>query len=159
MITRILVPVDGSEHSQRAVTFATELAVRFEASITFVHVLSRVLAREPLKEYVKQLRSAPEPNMIEIESVERTLARSGEEEGVAALEQAKSIAEAAGVQEVSTSLVDGDPGRVIVAEAERGGHDLVVVGRRGVGGLKRLLLGSVSHRVASEATPTVVMVN
>lgn len=159
MITRILVPVDGSDPSKRAVTFATELAVRFDASVTFVHVLNRVLAREPLKRYVAQLESAPDPDTIEIESVQRTLARSGEAEGVALLSEAESAAEAAGVREVSTSLLDGDPARVIVAEAERGGHDLIVAGRRGVGGLKGLLLGSVSQRIASAATPTVVMVN
>ncbi|NNM32256.1 MAG: universal stress protein, partial [Gemmatimonadetes bacterium] len=71
MITRILVPVDGSEHSGRAAAFATELAVRFEASLTFLHVLDRVLAREPLKRYVAHLRSEPEPDLYEIESVEK----------------------------------------------------------------------------------------
>lgn len=159
MIKRILVPIDGSEHSGRAVRFGTELAVRFDASLTFVHVLNRVLAREPLKRYVTHLRSAPEPDMIEIESVEKTLARSGEAEGVELLERVAAEAEAAGVSDVSTRLLDGNPASVIVHEADSGDYDLVVLGRRGVGGVKGLLVGSVSQRVASAAAPTVVMVN
>lgn len=159
MITRILVPVDGSEHSERAVAFAIELAVRFEASVTFVHVLTRVLARQQLKRYVEHLQSASEPDEIEIESVKKALSRSGETEGAGLLERVKSEAEAAGVGDVNTSLADGEPAGVIVREADRGGYDLVVMGRRGVGGFRGLLVGSVSQRVASAAMPTVVMVN
>ena len=159
MIRRILVPIDDSEHSRRAVAFATELAVRFEASLTFLHVLGRILAREPLKRYVEHLRSAPEPDLIEIESVEKALSRSGEEEAVDLLARVESSAEAAGVREVGTRLLDGDAARVIVGEADRGGYDLIVLGRRGTGGWKGVLVGSVSQRVASAAATTVVMVN
>ena len=159
MITRILVPVDGSEHSGRAVAFATEVAARFGASITFLHVLTQVLAREPLKRYLAHLQAAPEPDLIEIESVEKTLAKSGEPEGLELLQRVTSKAEAAGVNDVSTSLLDGDPAGLIVREAGTGGYDLIVLGRRGVGGFKGLLVGSVSQRVASAAVPTVVMVN
>ncbi|MDH3224850.1 MAG: universal stress protein [Gemmatimonadota bacterium] len=159
MIARILVPIDGSAHSSRAAEFATELAVRFEASLTFLHVLDRVVAREQLKRYLAHLESAREPDQFEIESVEKTLARSGETEGRQLLDHLKSAAEAAGVREVDTSLLDGQPARVIVGEAESGGYDLVVLGRRGAGGLKGLLAGSVSQRVASAASATVVMVN
>lgn len=159
MITRILVPVDGSEHSGRAAAFATELAVRFEASLTFLHVLDRVLAREALKRYVAHLRAEPEPDLYEIESVEKTLARSGEDEGVKLLDRMASAAESAGVTDVNTTLLDGHPAGMTIEEAERGGYDLVVLGRRGASGLKGLLAGSVSQRVASEASATVVMVN
>lgn len=159
MIQRLLVPVDGSEHSGRAAAFATELAVPFEASLTFVHVLNQVLAREQLKRYVAHLQSAPEPDLIEIESVEKTLSRSGETEGLSLLERVKSEAEAAGVREVGTKLLDGEASRVIVDEANRGGYDLVVLGRRGLGGLKGLLVGSVSQQVAARSEPTVIMVS
>ncbi len=159
MITRILVPIDGSEHSSRAAAFATELAVRFEAPLTFLHVLDRVVAREQLKRYLAHLESAREPDLFEIESVEKTLSRSGEKEGVRLLDQMKSSAQAAGVREVNTSLLDGQPAGVIVGKAESGSFDLVVLGRRGAGGLKGLLAGSVSQRVASAASATVVMVN
>ena len=159
MITRILVPVDGSEPSDRAAAFATEVAVRFEASLTFVHVLTRVLARQQLKRYVEHLESAHEPDEIEIESVEKVLAKSGESEGEELLARMRSKAEEEGVLVVSTSLLDGEPAGTIVREADSGGYDLVVLGRRGVGGVKGLLMGSVSQRVASAAAPTVVMVN
>ncbi len=41
MIQRILVPVDGSEHARRALELASDLAGRYGASLTVMHVLAR----------------------------------------------------------------------------------------------------------------------
>jgi nucleotide-binding universal stress UspA family protein len=159
VINRILVPIDGSDHSARAAQFAADLAAKLGGSITFLHVLTRVLAREPLKRYKDHLEAAPDPDLIEIESVEKVLAKSGEREAIELLDRMSATARAAGVTDVDTSLVDGDPAGVVVNTASRGGYDLLVVGRRGMGGLKTLLMGSVSQKVASSAPCTVVMVN
>jgi nucleotide-binding universal stress UspA family protein len=159
MIKRVLVPVDSSEHSSRAVSFATEMALRLDISLTFVHVLNRVLARRQLKRYVTHLESAPHPDEVEIDSVREALSRSGEEEGEALLEKVKAVAEELGVKEVDTRLEDGDPATVVVHIASGGDYDLIVLGRRGLGGLKGMVMGSVSHKVAATAACTVVMVN
>ena len=161
MIKRILVPIDGSEHSTRAVTFATELAACANASLSFIHVLTRVWAREPLERYVAFLESAPNPDLVEIESIRKTLAKSGEAEGIELLEEAKGVAEGLGVEDVTTLLKDGDASTAIVRQVNNatGGYDVVILGRRGIGGLKGLVVGSVSQKVSAMADCTVVMVN
>ena len=159
MITRILVALDHSDHSERAAAFATELAIRFGASITFIHVLEKVLGREQLKRYVAALEAAPSPNQSTIKKLQEELATSGEGEGIELLDQAQSAAEAAGVREVDTALVDGDPATVILHHRHRGEYDVVVLGRRGMGSLKGLLTGSVSQKVASWGRGTVVLVS
>lgn len=159
LITRILVAIDHSEHSSRAATFATKLAIKFGASVTFIHVLSKVLGREQLKRYVAALEAAVVPDLIQIANVRKELAGSGEAEGIELLERAKSAAQAAGVQDVDTSLLDGDPATVILDQAYRGKHDVVVLGRRGMGSLKGLLTGSVSQKVASWGKRTIMLVN
>ena len=159
LITRILGAIDHSEHSTRAATFATGLAIEFGASITFIHVLSEVLGREQLKRYVASLEAAVVPDLLQIANVREELAGSGEAEGIDLLERAKSAAQAAGVQDVDTSLVDGDPATVILDQAHRGKHDVVILGRRGMGSLKGLLTGSVSQKVASWGKQTIMLVN
>ena len=59
---------------------------------------------------------------------------------------------------VDAEVLPGAPARVIVAEAERWGADLVVVGAHGMGRAERVLLGSVSRQVASKATCSVEIV-
>ncbi len=159
MITRILVAIDPSEHSSRASTFATELAIKFGGSVTFLHVLSKVLGREQLKRYLASLEAAPSPDSAQIASVHKELAGSGEAEGIDLLERARSAARTAGVQDVDTSLLDGDPATVILHQAHQGKYDVLVLGRRGMGSLKGLLTGSVSQKVASWGNGTIVLVN
>ena len=52
---------------------------------------------------------------------------------------------------VETAVRDGEPGRAVVEEAKEWGADLVVIGTRGHGGLRRLLEGSVSRYVIDHA--------
>ena len=58
----------------------------------------------------------------------------------------------AGVAKVRGLVEDGDPAHRIVETAGRENVELIVMGRRGLGDLKGLLLGSVSHKVAQAAT-------
>lgn len=59
---------------------------------------------------------------------------------------------------VDAEVRPGEPARVIVAEADRWGADLIVVGAHGMGRAERLLLGSVSRQVASKAKCSVEIV-
>lgn len=147
MIQRILAPVDGSESATRAAAFAAELAARFHASILLLHVLTRVPARLQLKQYLRTLEASPDPDAVEIESVRNVLATSGEAEGREILAEAQRHVEKAGVAEVDAVLADGDAAQEIVRQAKRGEFDIVVMGRRGLGGFQGLVMGSVSYRV------------
>ena len=59
---------------------------------------------------------------------------------------------AAGAAQANCSLADGDPAQAIVKHADLEGVDLIVMGTRGLSGLKELLMGGVSHRVCQHAT-------
>ena len=62
-------------------------------------------------------------------------------------------------QAVHVELVQGPPAQVITEAAERGGHDLIVVGAHGNRGFRRLLLGSVAESTVGHATCSVLVVH
>ncbi len=63
-----------------------------------------------------------------------------------------------GVSEVSTAIRDGDPSTELLRAAETGKYDMIIMGRRGLGGLKGLFMGSVSQKISSLANCAVVTV-
>ena len=72
------------------------------------------------------------------------------------LRQAQRILMEAGI-EAQLHEPSGDPARVIEQKAEEGGYDTIVLGSRGLGGLERVLQGSVSEHVATHAKTTVII--
>jgi nucleotide-binding universal stress UspA family protein len=73
------------------------------------------------------------------------------------VEQARRRAETQGAIAIKTSVIEGDPIEEILAYIAAKGIDAVVVGRRGRSSLARLLLGSVSQKLASLA-PCIVII-
>jgi len=73
------------------------------------------------------------------------------------VEQARRTAEAQGAIPIKTSVTEGDPTEEILAYVSAKTIDAVVVGRRGRSTLTRLLLGSVSQKLASLA-PCIVII-
>jgi nucleotide-binding universal stress UspA family protein len=64
------------------------------------------------------------------------------------VEKARKAVEAKGVKDVKTQVVDGNPVDNILAAAEHEKADLIVMGRRGLGNVAGMLMGSVSHKVS-----------
>ena len=62
------------------------------------------------------------------------------------------------VKSVRNILADGDPASMILEVADKEQPDLLVMGSRGLGGIQRLLIGSVSHKVCNSAGCTVIVV-
>lgn len=131
---KILVPVDFSEPSGRALDHALELARLFNATIELLHVYH--LAIIPSGPYA-------EPLPVEYS---QGLRKSAQAELAAWLERVK----AAGVSG-EAHLVEGAPAHEIVEAARRLGADQIVIGTRGLTGLKHLMLGSVADRVVRSA--------
>lgn len=140
--TKILVAVDRSECSKRAFEYALKLAKVQESKVITLHV-------------VEPLASAPETHAA-IHALE--IAAEGE-----AKKFLEGLVEGAQKEHgIKPELMwrVGHPAKVIteVSEERAVGADLVVMGSRGLGGFKELLLGSVSHAVINHAKVPVLIV-
>jgi len=148
LIDRILVPHDGSKYADRALDWALDLAEKYGASI-------EVLTAIPFTEtFMSGVYSIPGkvpllgPSMKELrERAEKML-----EETLQRAKKSKPNLK------ISTKILDGRPSDKIVETAEEEGFDLIVMGSRGLGGVKEFFLGSVSNRVADEAKCTILIV-
>lgn len=138
MIRKILVPVDGSEHATRAVDWASDIAAKYEVGLILLHVVTE----ERLAAFPEDIRALKRWERLEINDWD--LARSLAQH---LIEAAETRARGHGVKRVEALVVEGNPAKVIVAEAVRLGADLIVMGRRGLGNLPAFVLGSVSSKV------------
>ena len=145
---RILVAIDGSEHSEAAVD---EIAHRHSPPGSEVRVISVVDPPMPLS--AESLATSAGYHG-ELEKIEREGARRAIEKAAARL--CESLNE--GSMKITTKVISGSPKEAILEEAEAFGADLIVVGSHGHGALERFLLGSVSQAVALHAKCSVEIV-
>ena len=141
MYKRILVPVDGSETSNRAVVAALQMARENGGRIRLVHALDE-LAYLSGYEYSADLLKA------------------ARDEGNNVLDGARSMAQSAGVP-ADAKLVETAGrrlGELVAEEARNWEADLVVVGTHGRRGMSRMLLGSGAEQVLRLAPVPVLAV-
>lgn len=119
-INRILCPIDFSDYSAHALTYATRMALWFGATLRVVHVMP-VLPPSALSPLAETSRQLTERNL-------RT-----------AIERARLP----GVDIESALLESGDPAGKIIEYAETDDADVIVTGSHGRSGVQRVLLGSV----------------
>ena len=139
MPSKILAAVDGSECAKKA--FGTALDFSKEAGAT----LCVLVAVQPLE--VIGMRK----------DVRGSLEMLIEKDAKVLLAEYATIAETRGVK-AETILVKGHPAKVILDTAKTKGVDLIVVGSRGIGGVKGLLLGSVSNAVVQNSKVPIMVV-
>ena len=143
MIQSILVPIDGSDNSDRALEFAIEIGKRFEADIEILHVASMP---------VDVLHTTPDE--IEEEHFSRIVGNK-QDMLKEALRHASSLAPHLNV---TVKLLKGNIANQILAEADEGNFDLIVMGSRGLGNIQELLLGSISRIIINRANVPVTIV-
>ena len=142
-IRRILVPIDGSDYSDRALELAIEIGLKFDAEIEILNVLSYpIVTFSPLPvtletEYYDQLKE-----------IRKKLINNAHN---FVLNKAPKL-------KVSSKCLDGRPGRKILERADDGNFDMIIMGSRGLGGMGGLLLGSVSRVVVHGAKVPVTVV-
>jgi nucleotide-binding universal stress UspA family protein len=142
MFHRILVAVDSSPHAQRALAEAVDLAQAGHAKLTVMMVIS-----EPSAWVMSGSLGIP---------ISRVALREQTDRACEAVLDA-AVEAVPDDLPVTRMLKRGPVGPAIVDEARAGDHDLVVMGSRGRGGLRSLVLGSVSRHVL-QASPVPVLI-
>lgn len=149
MYQTILVAVDGSEHSDRAVSVAAKLAARLGSELVLINVISpMMIAHVPQGiEVFNEIEHAS--------ATEQELFRKAAEQ---ILRSAESMARRHGAERIKSAVEYGSPAKIVVEKAKDVGAGLIVLGTRGLGATASLLLGSVSHRVVHHADIPVLLV-
>lgn len=174
MFTTILAATDGSEHAGKAVALASDLAAKYDARLVLIHILLRGRLSDEMRHMIEVEHMAEPVNLDQprrtatpvtmataLGSDEITgehLQRVLEAAGRTIVEKAQRTAKEAGVKRITTFVDDGDPAQLILECAAKEKADLIVVGSRGLGDFRGLLLGSVSHKVSQLAECTCITV-
>jgi len=141
---RILVAVDGSPCSEAAVR---SIAQRPWPADSEVEVVTVVHTNMP---------TIPDPTLTGV-AMHWTALEEDRQRAPERVRNAEEQLRSAGIS-VTGAVLEGHPADAIIEEADRWNADLLVVGSHGYGAVKRLVLGSVSQRVASHAHCSVEIV-
>ena len=145
MFKKILIPVDGSPHSKRAITAAVDLVKQLQASIYLLHVIRNL----SLPAEIMEMIAAGEVT----ESRMEILQNSAE----IILDNAMQKFVQAGLKDVTTDYMLGDPASKILEYAQANGIDLIVLGQRGLGPNSGML-GGVSGKLLNMTTISCLVV-
>jgi nucleotide-binding universal stress UspA family protein len=158
LITKILVGVDGSKNSEKALDNALDLAEKFSASILILNVFQpppelgyNVAMQFPVTGLPQDTISNPSNLSVFIQDLRKV----HEEILSNAAERAIKLKP---MLKITTELREGNTPSQIIATAAEGGFDLIVLGHLGNSDIKEFLLGSTSERVVHQASCAVLIV-
>ncbi len=140
MFKNILVATDGSEYSLMAVKYAIKLAKENNAKLTAI--------------YVANIRG----EFGLLRAVTKGMDKIIEEEAMKILTNVKNMAKEEGVN-VELVFRKGVPSNEILKVADEIKADLIVLGSRGLSGIEKILVGSVTERVIANAKCPVLVIN
>ena len=142
--TKILVPTDFSEYSDKALAQALDIAKQYNAKVYLLHVIHEeihqcvvdyCLTEEQMEQIRTQMVAGPKESMLK---------------QVARIPMAKEV-------EVITSVKTGLPYEAILEEAQKQGIDLIVIGSLGRSGIAKYIIGSVARNVLKGAKCPVLL--
>ncbi|MEJ8474078.1 universal stress protein [Roseibium sp. H3510] len=156
------MPVDGSEHANKAISIACDLAQKYNGRIALLHILADgknaadllelSVAKSFSPKLTQQLKlAASNSSQPAPENVLRFI-------GEKILEQAKAKVIRRGVEVEVLPICSGDPAETILMTQGKVGASTIVMGCRGVSDTKQSSHGSVSNAVFSKATCTCLSV-
>ena len=146
MIKKILVATDASAASNRAVSMAAYMAACHEADLLILHVIRDM-------QLPTLLKKAPE--LEEFANKREDILREVAE---TILEEAEARAKKGGAKKIQTAIGSGDPASSVIGFAKRRNVDTIVVGTRGLGKVREILMGSVSRKLANSAEANCLIV-
>lgn len=140
MFTNILVPVDGSDNSYRALDAALILSEKLGSNVTVIHVMEEV----PITH-------------IGSEKLLNELLEAYKKENQDILSKCSEIATQKGLT-INTFLLQGNPASVILDFSKKEKFDILIMGGRGLGKFKELILGSVSSKIVHHSPCAVLLI-
>ena len=146
MISKILVPTDGSKAAQKAALFAVDLAKQLKASISALCVIDKRMFVAKTVPAAKAPRHTPE-------TIEDYLNEAAQKY----VDAVKTLCDERHV-EYRVAIKMGYPVDEIVKEAKRAKANLIVMGSRGRSALSATVMGSVSYGVVHHAQNVPVLV-
>ena len=148
-IKKVLLPTDGSEYSLKAAKYCAEIAKKHGSEVTLLHVMPLHL---PSVDHPIELHSL-DLVVFEVESGDVIKAR-----GKKVMEKTKAIFDELHVPVKTEYFSFGNIPQIIIETAKNENFDLIIMGHKGVGGLKHVMLGSVAERVCRNAPCPVLIV-
>jgi nucleotide-binding universal stress UspA family protein len=140
LFSKILVPVDGSDNSYRALDAALFLSEKLGSNITVIHVMEDV----PVL-------------YIESQKLLSELLENYKKEKQDILSKCSEIATKKGVT-IKTVLLQGNPASIILGFSKKEKYDIVIMGSRGMGKFKEIILGSVSSKIVHHSSCPVMLI-
>lgn len=177
MFKTILVATDSSGHADKAVAVAGDLAAKYDADISLVHVLLKRDSEISELRRLIDVNKLPKELHQEFDRFENIQQQRKESTsgvvislpipvpedlvvavGNAIVDKAENIAREHGASKIHRLIAAGDPADVIIGCAKSRSADLIVMGTRGLSGLQGMFVGSVSHKVSQLADCTCITV-
>lgn len=139
VFSRVLVGIDGSEVSERALNVAIEICKRFNAKLYIMHVIEPIFVPSVDKTKVRAVMDALKEHADRI--VSKALVKAQKEN-----------------VEVKPIITEGKPGPEICRKASELKVDLVIVGSRGLGAISRFIVGSTSSYLFNHCTDKPILI-
>jgi nucleotide-binding universal stress UspA family protein len=140
LFSKILVPVDGSDISYRALDSALFLSERLGSKITAIHVIEKV------------------PTVyIQSQKILDEILKTHKNESQKILDECSSIATKKGIA-INTTLLEGNPASTILEFSQMEKYEVIIIGSRGMGHFKELILGSVSSKILHHSLCPVLLI-
>lgn len=143
MYDKVLVPIDGSEQSLKALRHAVLLAKVHGSEITVISVVESLKLPFGAEYSLWANESHSELIRSTLESINREITAIKQQEP--------------GLQ-IDAEVIEGDPSRTIVKVADDEGFDVIVMGKRGMGIIEEIVMGSVTHKVVNLSKVPVIVV-
>jgi nucleotide-binding universal stress UspA family protein len=148
---KLLLATDGSPDAQAAVDFVNAMELPPSSQITVLHVIKKQVHETKLS-----LRMTPKDEK-EFAKLAEELFKVRGREGATLLKNTRKALSSQNLH-IDDQLVYGNPAVEIIKSARNMRADLIVVGSRGLSGLKQMFLGSVSNKVVYRAGCSVAVI-
>ena len=152
MYKKILVALDGSEHSKNVLEHAVTIATTFKAKLIMLAVVPRVMIPIFPDDGFGGIPLSASKDMAQYQEKMREAYQSVLDDAMIQIKEEHS-----GLM-VEAVLKEGRPSATIKDFAENEGVDLIVMGSRGLGGYTGWILGSTSRKVVDSCTKPVIIV-